>query len=194
MRNTKGQFIKGQTPWNKGKHTGLIPKTAFKKGNRPWHKGEKIDREKYPYYGHFQKHSKESKERMGEKRKGQIPWNKRLKGFMAGKKNGRWKGGITPENNKIRTSLEMKLWRESVFARDNWTCQKYGIRKGNLHPHHIQNFAQYPELRFATDNGITLSERAHKEFHKKYGTKNNTKEQLMKYLSEKLPYQTITNK
>ena len=79
-------------------------------------------------------------------------------------------------------SIDFRLWREAVFARDNWICQKYGLRGGKLHPHHIQNFAQYPELRFAIDNGITLSEKAHKEFHKKYGIKNNTKGQLEEFL------------
>ena len=78
--------------------------------------------------------------------------------------------------------MEFRLWREAVFARDNWTCQKYGIKGGRLHPHHIKNFSEYPELRFAVDNGITFSEKAHKEFHKKYGIKNNTKEQLEEFL------------
>lgn len=32
------------------------------------------------------------------------------------------------------------------------------------------------------DNGITLSKKAHKEFHKIYGRKNNTKEQLEEFL------------
>ena len=82
-----------------------------------------------------------------------------------------WKGGISKQNEKMRKGIEFRLWREAVFARDNFTCQKYGIKGGELHPHHIQNFAQYPELRFAIDNGITLSEKAHKEFHKKYGNK-----------------------
>ncbi len=99
-----------------------------------------------------------------------------------GSLNPAWKGGITPLNAKLRNSLEFKLWREAVFARDNWTCQKYGTRGGKLHPHHIQNFAQYPELRFAIDNGITFSEKAHREFHKKYGKKNNTKGQLLDFL------------
>ena len=102
-----------------------------------------------------------------------------------GEKNNMWKGGITPINEKIRKSYEMKLWKKSCLERDNWTCQKTGIRGEKLHPHHIQNFAQFPEFRFAIDNGITLSEVAHRKFHKKYGIRNNTKEQLEEFLNEK---------
>ena len=35
-------------------------------------------------------------------------------------------------------------------------------------------------------NGITLNDKAHKEFHKKYGNKNNTKEQLEEFLCRSL--------
>lgn len=99
-----------------------------------------------------------------------------------GNNGSNWRGGITPENKRIRNGIEFRLWREAVFARDNWICQKYGIKGGNLHPHYIQNFSQFPELRFAIDNGITLSEKAHQEFHRKYGKINNTREQLEKFL------------
>ena len=99
-----------------------------------------------------------------------------------GENGSNWKGGINPINRGIRKRLEYRLWRESVFERDNWTCQKYGTRGGKLHPHHIKNFAQFPELRFAIDNGITFSEKAHREFHKKYGKINNTREQLKDFL------------
>ncbi len=100
----------------------------------------------------------------------------------SGENSPTWKGGITPERNKIRTSIEYNLWKNSVFARDNFTCQKTGVRGGNIVAHHIQNFAQYPELRFAIDNGITLSEKSHKEFHKIYRKQNNTREQLEEFL------------
>ncbi len=110
--------------------------------------------------------------------------------FPTGKDNPNFKGGITPENHKIRSSIEIRLWREAVFARDAWTCQKCGSmsEKGKaiyLHSHHIKNFAEYPELRFAIDNGITFCKKCHDLFHKIYGRRNNTKEQLEEFLDSK---------
>lgn len=135
--------------------------------------------------------SEKTKKRLSETHKGLNTWMKgrkfsketreKMSKTHSGKKSYLWKGGTTPENKRIRNSIEFRLWREAVFARDNWICQKSGIKGGKLHPHHIKNFAEFPELRFAIDNGITLSEKAHKEFHKKYGYKNNTKEQLNEF-------------
>jgi len=89
---------------------------------------------------------------------------------QAGDKSNFWKGGISTENRKLRASKKWKLWREAVFERDNWTCQKCGARSGTgkpllLHPHHIKAFAKYPELRFIISNGITLCVSCHKEVH-----------------------------
>ena len=108
---------------------------------------------------------------------------KRLSITHRGRLSYKWQGGITKINKRIHHSIEWKLWRESVFKRDNFICQKYNIKGIKLHPHHIKNFAEYPELRFAIDNGITLSEKAHNEFHSKYGRKNNTKEQLLDFIN-----------
>lgn len=78
----------------------------------------------------------------------------------------------TDESKIWRNRIEYRLWREAVFARDNWTCQECNIRGDKLHPHHIKQFAYYPKLRFAIDNGKTLCIRCHKEYHKKNGNRN----------------------
>lgn len=33
------EALKGKPVWNKGKKTGIVPKSAFKKGGKPWNKG-----------------------------------------------------------------------------------------------------------------------------------------------------------
>lgn len=84
-----------------------------------------------------------------------------------GEKHHFWKGGITPINKAIRSSLEYKLWKRAVFKRDNWICiwcckrSAKGI-KVTLNADHIKPFAHYPELRFAIDNGRTLCVPCHK--------------------------------
>ena len=131
--------------------------------------------------------------------KGKIAWNKGKTGLQKHSEETRkkqsqahlkekapnWQGGITPENARIRAGIEFRLWRESVFARDNWTCPKCEIRGGKLHPHHIKNFSEYPELRFAIDNGITLCQECHKQFHTIYGKAKNNKEQLEKFIASR---------
>ena len=78
-----------------------------------------------------------------------------------------WKGGVTPIYKVIRKSREYKLWRKAVFERDNYTCIWCGARGGNgktiiLQADHIKPFCDYPELRFAIDNGRTLCIPCHK--------------------------------
>lgn len=174
----KNHHICAGLAWNSGKTKETDQRinydrpTSFKKGQIGLRLGKKA--------------SKETKIKLRKSHLGQRAWNEGIKQLQTtGDKNPNWKGGITPENHKIRTSLEMKLWRKAVFERDNFICQKTSIVGGKLHPHHINNFADFPELRLAIDNGITLSEKSHKEFHKRYGNKNNTREQLLIFLDKK---------
>lgn len=142
---------------------------------------------KHPLYGKH--HSVETKKKISKANKGKHPSieaRKKMSEAHKGKKNHNWKGGITPENRRVRRGIECRLWRESVFARDNWTCQKTGVKGCRLNAHHIRDFSTYPEGRFAIDNGITLSVEAHQEFHNIYGQSNNTREQMEEFLGLKL--------
>jgi hypothetical protein len=170
---------KKRVAWNKGLTKADHPSlsnSGVKKGNIPWTKGKKFPG-------------------VGGRPPGGTPWNKGTKGVCKpnsgsfkkgenmGEDNPSWKGGVTPLHNKIRSSVENRLWIKSVFERDDYTCQKTGRRGGTLVAHHILNFSAYPELRFAIDNGITLSLESHDEFHRIYGKTNNTKEQLEEFLT-----------
>lgn len=108
------------------------------------------------------KHSEISKQKISQAHIGmKKPWASEQMKKMKGKLAHNWKGGITSINHKIRTSPEYKLWRKSVFERDNWTCIWCGQRGGTLNADHIKPFAYYPELRFALDNGRTLCRPCH---------------------------------
>ena len=129
--------------------------------------------------------------KMSESRKGILHTKehnekirKSLLGKFSGPKHPNWKGGITSKNKLIRNSIEYKLWLKTCMERDSFTCQKYYIKGGKLVVHHVFNFSNFPELRFNIKNGITLSVKAHKEFHKIYGRKNNTREQLEEFLQK----------
>ena len=114
----------------------------------------------------FKKHlSEETKKKMSKAHKGKYPTlEARLKKSVSfkGKNHWNWQGGISPINERIRKGIEYRLWREAVYARDNWTCQKCGRSvSGELNAHHIKSFAKYPELRTSIENGITLCRKCH---------------------------------
>jgi 5-methylcytosine-specific restriction endonuclease McrA len=76
--------------------------------------------------------------------------------------------GITLKHpdKSIRMSLEYRLWRESVFKRDDYRCYDCGTRGSYLEAHHIFPFATFPRLRFLIENGITLCRPCHKKYSK----------------------------
>lgn len=81
----------------------------------------------------------------------------------SGERNNFWKGGITPLNRKIRSSLEYKFWRKAVFERDDYRCFDCGARGVYLEADHIYPFAFFPRLRFMIENGLTRCEKCHRK-------------------------------
>jgi hypothetical protein len=160
MRDNKGHFVKGHTT-NVGRKMPHTPEqdrkiSEYVKAHPvSFWKGKKMSAE----------HKRKlSLAHIGKKASVETRFKQRdiqIKRVIEGRHNN-YKGGITPINEHIRKSLEYKLWRESVFVRDEYTCIWCGQVGGRLNADHIKPFSLFPELRFAIDNGRTLCEDCHK--------------------------------
>lgn len=105
--------------------------------------------------------------------------------YLIGEKNRSWKGGVSYLEDRRQNPNE-KQWRRSVYEKDNYTCQACGNDKGgNLNAHHILPYKYYKDSRFDVDNGITLCEDCHKEFHKIYGKVNIGMKEIIEYINNK---------
>lgn len=73
---------------------------------------------------------------------------------------------IKDANKTLRWSIDMNLWREYIFKRDNYTCVMCGNRSSKHNPiilnaHHIRPFSKYKKLIFDKLNGVTLCYNCH---------------------------------
>lgn len=143
-RENQSKSHKGRIPWNKGR-VGL--QVAWNKGN-----GEYAKKLGFGKWMLGKKQGDETRRKKSEAAK---------KIIREGRHN-LYIDGRDSMNHRIRNSLEYKLWRESVFERDNWTCQECGKRGVTLNADHIKPFAYFPELRFELSNGRTLCVPCHK--------------------------------
>jgi len=161
-----GIHPKGNLGKKHSKKTGRIIsrklKAAWKKGKFADRKGEVWNKgltketntiiAKYAEVMTGKKFTKEHIENMSKAQKGNIPWNK---GIYTSKTK-KW-------YHRLRKTVAYYKWRESVFKRDNWTCQKCGIRGGYLEPHHIISIKDDKSKALLISNGITLCRECHKK-------------------------------
>ena len=106
-----------------------------------------------------------------------------------GENHPNWRFDLTKEqrqeDRKFNPS-KIKVFRESVYERDDYTCQCCGDRSGKGHAvvinaHHLNSFHWFKEGRYDVSNGITLCKKCHRKYHSIYNMKNNTKEQFKEF-------------
>ncbi len=112
---------------------------------------------------------------------GKSPWNKGMKGYLAGDKHYNWNGGKSSSRDfRIICNDEYKNWRQSIFKRDGWKCQMSDVDcKGQLEAHHILRWSEFPKLRYEIKNGITLC-----HFH--HPRKKKDESRLSPYFQQKV--------
>ncbi|MFI2856780.1 HNH endonuclease [Paenibacillus sp. JSM ZJ436] len=88
------------------------------------------------------------------------------------------------DRTKKRIYKEYAYWRNYVFERDNYTCQKCGQYGGELNAHHKNGYDKFIDQRLDLANGATLCFTCHKEFHIIYGRGGNTEEQYIAFISK----------
>lgn len=99
------------------------------------------------------------------------------RGAMAGDKSPHWRGGLTGALRKARTNREYRDWKADVLRLGDYKCVDCGLEHGHvcgccghivlLHAHHINEFSEFPNLRYEATNGKALCERCHQVEHYK---------------------------
>ena len=180
-----GKFVSQET--REKMRQSMLGKNTWTKGvKRPPEFGRKISASNMGHPTPPEVREKLRLSNIGKKRSEETRWRNSLSkiGLRVGAKNPAWKGGASVKNAGVRASYEYLNWRIGVYKKDNYTCQKCGVAGKNLHAHHILNMAQHEKPRFLLENGVTLCKKCHYEFHKKYGYRNNTKEQVDEFLNK----------
>jgi hypothetical protein len=159
----KGRFVGASNPYYGKQHT---PETRAKislacKGRVAPNKG------KHP--------SDATKEKMHLASTGRIPWNKGKGGYKVsrtvesnknmsrGPAHYLWVGDRTKlKKQNRRNDSAYKEWRITVYRRDGFKCKISNVEcRGRIEAHHILAWAEFPELRYQPNNGITLCRNHH---------------------------------
>ena len=179
------------TKFINGHSSNLPNKGQFKKGNKSWNKGRKISEETKKKLSIRAK--EQWKDGMAEEYKIKLSCRMRkipLKEFN---------GFVCNISKLIRHNKLYKEWRNKVYRRDNYICQKCGNRSNKLRAHHIIGLYEIIKeckigtikqalrclLLWSVSNGVTLCNKCHKEFHEIYGIKDFTEDDYKKWIKSK---------
>lgn len=111
-----------------------------------------------------------------------------LKDEKVGKEHWNWNPSKSDEDRILMRDRSLapllRQWRHDVYTRDGFSCQICGYAKGRiLMAHHKDGWNWCSERRFDVSNGTTLCSYCHAEFHKLYGSGNNTEVQFAEWTS-----------
>lgn len=94
---------------------------------------------------------------------------------------------LTEEERNARNQKNYKKWVKVVKKRDDKKCELCNSNS-KIAAHHFYSFREYESIRFDVDNGITLCQECHRDFHDQYGYNNNNIDQFIDYCSEKYSF------
>ena len=106
----------------------------------------------------------------------------------SGERNGMWNPDLSDEERErqryhARRYPGYQSFRKAVYERDNYTCVHCGDDTGgNLVVHHLNGFHWDEDSRTEVDNGATLCNECHKEFHSTYGNRHNNLFQFAQFM------------
>ena len=105
--------------------------------------------------------------------------------YNVGENNPNWNPNLTAaERERGRKYPEYYMFIKKVMERDNFTCDIcgfYGKWGEGLNVHHLNSYDWDVNNRTNINNGITLCEECHTDFHKMNGYGKNTKEQYIEF-------------
>lgn len=104
---------------------------------------------------------------------------------MSGEGHWNYNADLTQEErNTTRAFPGYTRWQYEVKERDKFTCQCCRDKRGgNLVSHHLESWDISKEKRLDINNGVTLCEDCHKDFHGRYGYGKNTTDQYNEWMA-----------
>lgn len=123
-------------------------------------------------------------------------YKQKISDANSGERNGMWNSELTEEEREKQKRHARRYpgyqdFRKSVYERDKYTCQIcFDATGGNLVVHHLNGFHWDEIGRTDTNNGVTLCNDCHNEFHKIYGRRDNNFFQFSQFQTSK----TLTKK
>lgn len=135
-------------------------------------KEHNISLDGYESGGHRRKPGREfSKKHLSNLRKAA----KARRGVYVGEKNPHWKGGLTGESQRKRSTGEYRDWKRLSLERAGFQCEKCGVEQEStceccgtvikLHVHHIKKVSEFPDLIHDPDNSLVLCPKCHFKEH-----------------------------